>query len=360
MMKTAGAKVYLIALLAAWVSSGAALGAPDHLLFPNSDFEQGDLSNWHTEGLAFTYQPVKGENVVVREPDKQVRPQGDYWVGTYERYQGKPGQQPGMRQGDSPVGGLLSAPFVIKKPYIAFLVGGGRGADTGVQLVIEGEVVRRCTGADEELLREVVWDVEEFVDQRAMVYIMDHGTGGWGHVNADYFHYADKMPDRLLFPNSGFEEGTLGNWTAEGDAFTGQPTKGDNVAVRTGRRWTARVEGDYWVGTFERYTGDGKTTPGTERGDGPTGTLRSIPFTVNASVIAFRIGGGSQGTVGARLLVNGHSVATAHGTGEEDMLPAVWDTENYLGQEAEIEVFDHASGPWGHVNVDNFHYGRAK
>ncbi len=361
MTNTGTGALFLLALSVALLAPGTSFTSEEAgLLFPNSDFEQGDLTNWRTEGLAFINQPVKGENALVRESGKDARPQGEYWIGTYERYQGRPGQRPGTRQGDAPVGGLLSVPFIIEKPHIAFLVGGGRGNDLGVRLVVEGEVVRTSTGVGEELMREEVWDVAEYVGERAMVYVMDHATGGWGHVNADYFHYVEREPERLLFPNSDFEEGTLGNWTAEGGAFEAQPTKGDNVAARTGNRWTARVQGTYWVGTYERYTGAAEAKPGGERGDGPTGTLRSIPFTVNSSVIAFRIGGGKQTSVGVRLLVNEQTVETAHGTGVEDMLPVVWDVQAYLGQQAELEVYDRSDGPWGHINVDNFHYAREK
>ncbi len=57
--------------------------------------------------------------------------------------------------------------------------------------------------------------------------------------------------DKPLFHNSGFELGTLEGWTAEGDAFPVQPTKGDNPAARN--RETSNHQGQFWIGTFEKY-----------------------------------------------------------------------------------------------------------
>src|SRR5689334_4791601 len=76
-----------------------------------------------------------------------------------------------------------------------------------------------------------------------------------------------------LFPNSGFEAGTLENWTASGAAFTSrQPTLGDNTAARG--NVTCAKEGNYWIGTYENYDGV-NGSPGDTRGDGPTGSLTS-------------------------------------------------------------------------------------
>src|SRR6516162_2687578 len=62
--------------------------------------------------------------------------------------------------------------------------------------------------------------------------------------------------------NLDFETGTLKDWTAEGDAFKGQPIKGDTVAPRRSDN-KSRHQGQYWVGTFERA------------GDAPQGMLTS-------------------------------------------------------------------------------------
>ena len=104
---------------------------PAGLLFPNSDFENGNMVGWKFIGSAFLAQPTKGDNISIRtKSDAEVHHQGDYWVGTYERYQGEDYQEPGEVQGDGPTGSLMSQPFIIKKERIAFLIGGGNKPET--------------------------------------------------------------------------------------------------------------------------------------------------------------------------------------------------------------------------------------
>src|SRR5712691_277318 len=67
--------------------------------------------------------------------------------------------------------------------------------------------------------------------------------------------------------NLDFETGTLKDWTATGDAFAGQPIKGDVVAPRRNDMNTQH-QGQYWIGGYER------------NGDKPQGTLTSAPFQV--------------------------------------------------------------------------------
>src|SRR5438132_90988 len=50
--------------------------------------------------------------------------------------------------------------------------------------------------------------------------------------------------------NLDFETGTLKDWTAEGDAFKGQPIKGDTVVKRR-NDMKSRHQGQYWIGGYE-------------------------------------------------------------------------------------------------------------
>src|SRR3954469_19892340 len=67
--------------------------------------------------------------------------------------------------------------------------------------------------------------------------------------------------------NLDFETGTLKDWTAEGEAFKGQPIKGDTVAARRPDMKSGH-QGSYWIGGYEKAT------------DKPTGTLTSVAFKV--------------------------------------------------------------------------------
>ena len=181
--------------------------------------------------------------------------------------------------------------------------------------------------------------------------LLDEAVGGEEPKAAPVASPAPASGD-LLFPNSDFETGTLQNWTAEGEAFTAQPTKGDNSQVR--RRETAALQGEYYVGTFEKY--DGKTgRPGQARGDKPTGSLTSVPFVVKKKFITFRIGGGAHaGRTGVSIVCDGKETAMASGFNSETMNVVSFDASQFVGRQGQLVVHDKVTGHWGHVNVDDF------
>lgn len=106
--------------------------------------------------------------------------------------------------GDATVGTLTSPAFKIERPFIAFLIGGGRNEEAlALTLVIDGAVVRRATGSNDqpggsEALAPDAWDVREFMGREATIRILDQATGGWGHLNVDHIVQTDRPPPRLL------------------------------------------------------------------------------------------------------------------------------------------------------------------
>ena len=156
----------------------------------------------------------------------------------------------------------------------------------------------------------------------------------------------------LLFDNADFESGTLKNWTAQGDAFKRQPTKGDNPAARG--RESSQQQGDYWIGTFENYDGkEGK--PGDIRTDKPEGTLTSTEFTIEKRYITFRVGAGNlPKEVGAKLLCEGVEHFMSSGFDSETMELVSFDAQKLIGKKAKIVIFDNATSGWGHINADDF------
>ncbi len=158
--------------------------------------------------------------------------------------------------------------------------------------------------------------------------------------------------DEPLFPNSDFESGDLTSWNAVGDAFRGQPTKGDNPAARS--REPSQHQGDYWIGTYEQF--DGRTgDPGATRGDGATGTLTSREFRIFKPFITFRVGGGNlPGETGVKLLADGKEFELSSGVDSETMVKMSYDVSALIGKSAQLVVYDRATGGWGHINVDDF------
>src|ERR1700738_1472110 len=68
--------------------------------------------------------------------------------------------------------------------------------------------------------------------------------------------------------NLDFETGTLKDWTATGDAFNGQPVRGDTVNARR-PDMKSNHAGQWWVGTYE-----------VQKNDRAQGTLTSVTFPV--------------------------------------------------------------------------------
>ncbi len=143
--------------------------------------------------------------------------------------------------------------------------------------------------------------------------------------------------------NLDFETGTLADWTAEGDAFRGQPIEGDTVHRRRGDMHS-RHAGRFWVGTYERG------------GDPPKGTLTSVPFRVTKPFASFLIGAGSHARTGVELVRSdtGKVVFRASGDDTEDMERVVADLTDHLGREIVIRLVDGETVGWGHVNFDDF------
>ncbi|HLQ39121.1 MAG TPA: GH116 family glycosyl hydrolase, partial [Planctomycetota bacterium] len=95
-------------------------------------------------------------------------------------------------------GTATSREFTITLPYVCFRIGGGRDLEhTVLQLLVDGQVVRRATGQERERLELQHWDVREFNGKPARLRIVDSATGPWGHVNVDWIVFAD-APQREL------------------------------------------------------------------------------------------------------------------------------------------------------------------
>ncbi len=141
----------------------------------------------------------------------------------------------------------------------------------------------------------------------------------------------------------GFESGTLLHWTATGDAFEGQPVKGDTLAPR-GHAEGSRHAGDYWLGGYELH------------GDERTGTLTSVPFEVTHPFASFLAAGGHHDETRIELISDrdGAVLLEVTGTDHESLQRCVVDLRGREGELVRLRITDEHEGGWGHVNFDDF------
>jgi fructan beta-fructosidase len=164
------------ALLLACLLAAASAGQPpdDDILI--ADFEGKDYGDWKVTGTAFGPGPARGTL------PGQMPVSGYLGQGLVNSFFG----------GDAATGTLTSPPFKVQRKYINFLVGGGKHPDqTCINLLVGGKRVRTATGPNDkpggsEQLDWHTWDVGDFIGKEAVIEIVDHHTGGWGHINVDH------------------------------------------------------------------------------------------------------------------------------------------------------------------------------
>ncbi len=113
---------------------------------------------------------------------------GDYYLGAkrINTWEGGP-------KGDDNQGEMTSPAFTIDGDHVSFLIGGGKRTDGSLEaeLLVDGQVVRTQTGPEAGQLNWRSWDVSDLRGRTAQVRIVDHATGGWGHLTFDHVVIGD-------------------------------------------------------------------------------------------------------------------------------------------------------------------------
>jgi sucrose-6-phosphate hydrolase SacC (GH32 family) len=153
-----------------------------------AEFEASDYGSWKTTGEAFGPGPAHGAL------PGQMEVGGFVGKGLVSSFYG----------GDASTGTLTSPEFKVERPYIKFLIGGGKDPQkTCMNLLVDGKIVRSATGPNDrpggtEALTAASWDVREFAGRLAVIEIVDQATGGWGHINVDEIVQSDHRPPQVL------------------------------------------------------------------------------------------------------------------------------------------------------------------
>ncbi len=153
----------------------------------NTDFEYGNLLNWvEATGTAFDSQPVYTDITSQRDGiSSQI--QGNWWIGTYERYRGNYWEETTDIQDTKPTGVLHSQAFLIEGNEIRFKIGGSNNPwpeasysysvddSNNANAVVwairddpekEWQIVDSATGEDRTTMREEIFDTAKFMTGR--------------------------------------------------------------------------------------------------------------------------------------------------------------------------------------------------
>lgn len=151
-----------------------------------------------------------------------------------------------------------------------------------------------------------------------------------------------KRPDIVV---DDFERAEYAPWKVEGDAFGKGPVARADIP---GYQGDLGIQG-------ERAVNSHASAPGADsvQRDTHTGKITSPPFVIQRKYLSFLIGGGAGQDVGLRLLIDGKEVRRAHGRNANLMQSSSFDVSEFEGKSALIEIFDNATGGWGHVGADH-------
>lgn len=162
-----------------------AQGRPD---VPFESFEGEDYGEWRVEGEAFGEGPVPISGIIDYQGD--LAGAGKRVVNSHSS---APGDDARMR--DRATGSLTSPEFTISRKFIRMRVGGGsHKGKTCVNLLVDGEVVRGVTGADNNRMREVAIPTGKHEGRRARLQIVDAESGPWGNIGVDEIVFSDTPP----------------------------------------------------------------------------------------------------------------------------------------------------------------------
>jgi uncharacterized protein (DUF608 family) len=298
------------------------------ILFENWE----SLDGWTVEGDAFSIvTPAELPAYMRRFGDLLVH--GTTFVTSHNfRAAGDP---------DGYLGTLTSAEFTIERSHVAVGIGGGnRPGETGVEVVVGGEVVASATGRDSEPMVAAMLDVSAHKGKTARIRIVDRATGAWAHVNCDAIVFTDR-PDVVFEDWASFD-----GWTVDGDAFINVTPAECPPDFRRpfGEINDLNAVGGRFATSYNfRASGDA---------DAYQGKLTSEPFQVDRRYVTAWVGGGAHlGRTCVNVVVDGDTVASMTGREIEPLTAMSVDVSRWHGKTAHIEVVDSIAAGWGHVNV---------
>ncbi len=149
----------------------------------------------------------------------------------------------------------------------------------------------------------------------------------------------------------------LGGWKVLwGTAFDRQPVFGNNPRYRGDFTTIIGFEGNWWIGTYERFNGPiSGPSPGEIQGESARGAIRSETFGVMGSSMRLLVGGGNYPDscyVALCDAATGAILCRETGKNTDRMDERFWDLTPYRARSVYLTIVDNCVSPFGHINVD--------
>jgi hypothetical protein len=139
-------------------------------------FESGQLEPWTLIEGAFG--KLVCDRAEYHHSGGAYRKEGTWFLSTLESPEGRPD--------DRYTGTVISPVVVLSGPEIRLLVGGGKQETTYVALcTLDGTEHQQARGENAQRMADRIWQVPELVGQPVYLKVVDHHTGGWGHLTLD-------------------------------------------------------------------------------------------------------------------------------------------------------------------------------
>ena len=305
-------------------------------------FDNGTYDGWTSTGTAFGSAPATGTL-----PNQQTV-SGYEGTGLANSYNG----------GDSSIGTLTSPSFTVSSPYLNFLVGGGD------QPYVSGSVYNSPAPAGSTVFANFsgsTWGdgwvgtgsfastgpTTESLSGAKDASVLDTCVAGCdpatGTITSPTFTVSSDYIDFLI---------------AGGDHPLGQPGP-TAVELLVGGKIVASATGDdggdmNWVNwQVAKYRGQQAQIEVIDQNDG-SGNVPWGHIMVDDIVFASQPAAPYDRQAAVDLVIGGKVVASATGDNAENLDWANFDLRKYQGQQAQIEIVDHATEGWGHILADQF------
>ena len=150
------------------------------------DFERESYGDWTASGTAFGSGPVEAAKMPAYQGD--VAAHGKRLINSHAA-----APVSNINERDAATGRLTSRAFKLERDYITFLIGGGNHkGKTCMNLLVDGAGVRSATGAANNKLQPMSWDVRDWAGKSAQLVIVDEESGGWGNIGVDNIIFSDQ------------------------------------------------------------------------------------------------------------------------------------------------------------------------